>query len=147
MKWMLVRALALAAAMACATSARASEAADDAKAAWHRDAALDQALQVNSQALLHDRLGVRPEQEQAWLAFAMVAGHAGECLGESALNMPAPQRLERRLAWLERQKVQTARELAVVREFYAVLTPDQKRTLDTWLASSLAPQAFAAPRP
>ena len=93
------------------------------------------------EAKLRADLKLTAQQEPAFAAFlaagkpaqrpqAQGAGHApGERAKFAAL--PAPQRMER---MIERQKQRTARmeaRLAALNNFYAVLTPEQKKVFDS----------------
>ncbi len=147
MKDMLMRGAIVLALLAGSASAMANEGSDiEAKAAWHRDATLDMAVQTNPQAVLHDRLAVRPDQESAWLAFAVAANpQPCQCGSEDAGALPAPRQLERRLLSLEKQKAQLGKELSALKELYSVLSPDQRKMLDQWLVSaSVGPQGLTA---
>ena len=92
-------------------------------------------------ARLRADLKLTAQQEPAFAAF-LAAGKpaqrpqgqgAGKATGERAAfaALPAPQRMER---MVERQKQRTARmeaRLAALNNFYAVLTPEQKKVFDS----------------
>ena len=92
-------------------------------------------------AKLRADLKLTAQQEPAFAAF-LAAGKpagrpqapgAGKAAGERAgfAALPAPQRMER---MIERQKQRTARmeaRLAALNNFYAVLTPEQKKVFDS----------------
>lgn len=88
-------------------------------------------------AKLHDDLKITPAQENAWNAFVASmkpAAHGARPdphLDHSAqASLTAPQRLARHI---ERQKQRTAmmeQRLGAVNSFYAVLSPEQKKTFD-----------------
>jgi len=92
-------------------------------------------------AKLRADLKLTAQQEPAFAAF-LAAGKpaqrpqsqgAGKVAGERAnfAALPAPQRMER---MVERQKQRTARmeaRLAALNNFYAVLTPEQKKVFDS----------------
>jgi protein CpxP len=84
-------------------------------------------------AKLHDELKITPAQENAWNAF--VASMKPQARGQrpdraAQAGLTAPQRLAQHI---ERQKQRTAameQRLGAVNSFYAVLTPEQKKTFD-----------------
>lgn len=92
-------------------------------------------------AKLRADLKLTAQQEPAFAAF-LAAGKpaqrpqgqgAGKAVGEHGkfAALPAPQRMER---MIERQKQRTARmeaRLAALNNFYAVLTPEQKKVFDS----------------
>lgn len=95
--------------------------------------------------LLHDALGIRPDQEGAWQAFAaaMAAqpgadehhgwrderreGHEGM---EDAHRLTTPERLDRMQAHMAEHMAAFQRHAAAVKALYAALTPAQQRTFD-----------------
>jgi Spy/CpxP family protein refolding chaperone len=85
------------------------------------------------QAELHDKLKLTPAQEPAWKTFAerMQPGAMPARPDRAELaKLSAPERMERHLAMMkEHEKRMTAR-LAAVKEFYAVLTPDQQKVFN-----------------
>lgn len=84
-------------------------------------------------AKLHDELRITPAQENAWNAFvaSMRPAPRGTRPDRAApANLSAPQRLAQHI---ERQKQRTAameQRLGAVNSFYAVLTPEQRKTFD-----------------
>ncbi|MFP5393659.1 MAG: Spy/CpxP family protein refolding chaperone [Gammaproteobacteria bacterium] len=88
------------------------------------------------QQALHDALKLTSAQEAAWTSFVNATRpqprDASVRPDRAAwASLPAPQRLEQRIA---RQKERTTRmeaHLAAVNSFYAVLTPEQKKVFDT----------------
>jgi len=84
-------------------------------------------------AKLHDDLKITPAQENAWNAFvaSMKPAPRGARPDRAAMaNLTAPQRLAQHI---ERQKRRTAameQRLGAVNSFYAVLTPEQRKTFD-----------------
>ena len=84
-------------------------------------------------AKLHDELKITPAQESAWNAFvaSMKPAAHGQRADRAALaGLSAPQRMARHI---ERQKQRTAameQRLGAMNSFYAVLTPEQKKTFD-----------------
>lgn len=90
-------------------------------------------FQAKRVAQLHDELKITPAQENAWNAF--VASMKPQARGArpdraAQAGLSAPQRLAQHI---ERQKQRTAmmeQRLGAVNSFYAVLTPEQKKTFD-----------------
>lgn len=90
------------------------------------------------EAKLRAELKLSAQQEPAFAAFLAAGKPAGrpqarDANGERAkfAALPAPQRMER---MIERQKQRTARmeaRLAALNNFYAVLTPEQKKVFDS----------------
>ena len=85
------------------------------------------------QAALHDKLNLSPAQEAAWKSFTdkLQAPAPVRHESEPAATMTAPERVDRMVAAL-----QTAQQRAVVRaqtvkEFYAVLSPQQQKVFDS----------------
>jgi hypothetical protein len=85
------------------------------------------------QAALHDKLTLSPAQEAAWKTFAdkLQATAPVKPKAAPSATMTAPERADRRAASL-----QTAQQSAVVRaqavkEFYAVLSPEQQKIFDS----------------
>jgi protein CpxP len=85
------------------------------------------------QQKLHDLLKLSPEQETAWKKLVAA---------ESGLTRPAPtsdlewaklttpERGEKRLAHMKAEQLLMADHVAAIKDFYAVLTPEQKRQFD-----------------
>jgi len=84
-------------------------------------------------AKLHDDLKITPTQENAWNAFvaSMKPAARGARPDRAAqAGLSAPQRMAQHI---ERQKQRTAmmeQRLGAVNSFYAVLSPEQKKTFD-----------------
>jgi protein CpxP len=83
-------------------------------------------------AKLHDALKITPAQESAWTAFvaSMKPARGGHPDRAALAGLSAPQRMARHI---ERQKQRTAAmegRLEAMNSFYAVLTPEQKKTFD-----------------
>jgi hypothetical protein len=91
---------------------------------------------------LHDVLNIRPDQEQAFqaLAASMGAGQTGERHEEMGgdrrqmAGMTTPERVDAMGRMMDehmtRMRERFQRHAAAVKALYAVLTPDQRRTLD-----------------
>ncbi len=85
------------------------------------------------QAALHDKLKLTPVQETAWKKFheKMKPTESRNRPDQSALSaMHAPERLERMLAMMKEHESRMSERVAAVKEFYAVLTPEQQKLFD-----------------
>jgi len=85
------------------------------------------------QAKLHDKLKLSAQQETAWKKFT--ASHLllykKDRPDPAALEkLNAPQRLEKGLELLRAEEAQLAEHLKALKEFYAVLTPEQQKIFD-----------------
>ena len=85
------------------------------------------------QAALHDKLGLSPAQEAAWKTFtdrlpAIAPATTGEAAPVAA--MTAPERADRMAAFLQTAQQQAAARAQAVKEFYAVLSPEQQKIFD-----------------
>jgi Spy/CpxP family protein refolding chaperone len=76
-------------------------------------------MREQHQAKVHDALKLTPAQEPAWQK--LVASHKDHPQGLEKL--PAPERLEKMIALMQNH-------LAALKEFYTVLTPEQRKTFD-----------------
>jgi len=78
---------------------------------------------------LHDALKITPAQEAAWKTFAAKAAPGTPPAGlsrDEAAKLPAPERMERMLGMMKAREARMTERLAAVKEFYAVLTPQQQ---------------------
>ncbi|HWQ94699.1 MAG TPA: Spy/CpxP family protein refolding chaperone [Gammaproteobacteria bacterium] len=85
------------------------------------------------QAELHDKLKLTSVQETAWKSFheKMKPTESHKRPDRSELSaLHAPERLERMLATMKEHESRMADRVAAVKEFYAVLTPDQQKLFD-----------------
>jgi len=134
-----------AAALGAHAQAQGPQAPDDATAGRHGHAVSQEQRaafkakraehQAKRVAQLHDELKITPAQENAWNAF--VASMKPQARGarpephpdrSAQAALSAPQRMAQHI---ERQKQRTAmmeQRLGAVNSFYAVLTPEQKKT-------------------
>ena len=85
------------------------------------------------QAKLHDKLALTPAQEGAWQAFtarmqATVPARSGI---RPAKALTAPERAERKAAFLQVAQQQAASRVQPIKEFYAVLSPEQQKIFDS----------------
>ena len=96
-------------------------------------------MRAEHQRLLHDALGIRPDQEGAWQAFAAAmtpqpGSHERHGGGEGAEGEPrhltTPERLDRMQARMAERTAAFQRHAVAVKALYAALTPAQQRTFD-----------------
>ncbi|BCK86623.1 hypothetical protein MIZ01_0387 [Sideroxyarcus emersonii] len=84
-------------------------------------------------ATLHDKLKLTAQQEPAWTKFAAQHPLPGQLKRPDPAEMEklnAPQRLEKGLEHLRAMEARLAEHLAALKEFYAVLTPEQQKVFD-----------------
>jgi hypothetical protein len=84
-------------------------------------------------AALHDKLKLTAQQETAWKKFAAnkpVLDKANRPDPAEIQKLNAPQRLEKHLDQLRASETRLTEHLAALKEFYAVLTPEQQKIFD-----------------
>jgi Spy/CpxP family protein refolding chaperone len=84
-------------------------------------------------AKLHDKLKLTPQQETAWKKFAASEPMRGKLDRPDPAEMEklnAPQRLEKALEHMRTMEAKMTEHLKALKEFYAVLTPEQQKTFD-----------------
>lgn len=93
------------------------------------------------QQLMHDALGIRPDQEAAWQAFVAARkrpeGERGPGMrhrdgagpGQQE-DLTTPQRLDRLQARMAERQQHIAQRIDAVRRFYAALDPRQQKSFD-----------------
>jgi Spy/CpxP family protein refolding chaperone len=84
-------------------------------------------------ATLHDKLKLTAQQEAAWKKFAAVNPMADKSARPDSAEMAklnAPQRMEKGLEHMKTMEAKMAEHLTALKEFYAVLTPEQQKTFD-----------------
>ncbi len=84
-------------------------------------------------AKLHDKLKLTAQQEPAWKKFTANNPMADKTLRPDPAEMDkltAPQRLEKGLEHMKAMEAKLTEHLATLKEFYAVLTPEQQKTFD-----------------
>ena len=89
------------------------------------------------QAEMHDKLKLTPEQETAWKSFheKMKPADSFKRPDPSAFSaLHAPERMEKMLAMMKEHESRMADRVAAVKEFYAVLTPEQQKLFDDQLS-------------
>ena len=85
------------------------------------------------QQKLHDALKLTPAQEPAWTTYiAAIKPQTpiGRVDRVSLKDLPAPERMEKRLALQKERHAHQESRLAALKTFYAVLTPEQQKTFD-----------------
>jgi len=98
------------------------------------------------QQILHDALGIRPDQEAAWQAFTTSAHRPGgdrgpgmrhgEGQGERA-ELTTPERLDRMAQRMSERQARFAQRAGAIKAFYAALDPRQQKTFDALLMSRM----------
>lgn len=86
------------------------------------------------QAKLHEQLKLTAAQEPAWQAYvAATAPQPATARAERTSNaqLPAPERMEKRLEMAKQHLAKQEARLAALKTFYAVLTPEQQKTFDS----------------
>ncbi len=84
-------------------------------------------------AALHDKLKLNAKQESAWQKFAAlppVMGNVTRPDPKELDKLNAPQRMEKGLEQMRAMETKMAEHLAALKEFYAVLTPEQQKIFD-----------------
>lgn len=84
-------------------------------------------------AKLHDALKITPAQEGAWNAFlaSMKPPARGQRPDRAEhASLSAPQRLAKHIEMQKQRTAAMEQRLGAVNSFYAVLTPEQKKTFD-----------------
>jgi Spy/CpxP family protein refolding chaperone len=84
-------------------------------------------------AKLHDALKITPAQENAWNAFvaSMKPAARGQRPDRAAMaGLSAPQRMAKHIELQKQRTAAMEQRLGAVNRFYAVLTPEQKKTFD-----------------
>ena len=85
------------------------------------------------QAALHDKLSLLPTQEAAWKTFTDKLQATVPVRAEAApvATMTAPERADRMAAFLQTAQQQAATRAQAVKDFYAVLSPEQQKIFDS----------------
>lgn len=84
------------------------------------------------QAKLHDQLKLTAAQEPAWATFIAAAAKPPGPRGEhqDTEKLAAPERLEKWIAMSKDRIAVQETQLASLKTFYAVLTPEQRKVFD-----------------
>jgi hypothetical protein len=85
------------------------------------------------QAALHDKLALTPAQEPAWKSFTERTKVAVPASPDArpAAPLTAPERADRVAASLQVAQQQAASRVQPIKEFYAVLSPEQQKIFDS----------------
>lgn len=119
-------ALSLSGAAVCAHAVEAGQSSSASGAERHAENI------AKRQARLHDQLKLTAAQEPAWTTFIAAAPKPSGPRGEhqEMEKLAAPERLERSIA-VSRQRIAVQEtQLASLKTFYAVLTPEQRKVFD-----------------
>ena len=98
-----------------------------------RDSAKMEKYHEEHLAKLHDKLKLTAQQEPAWKKFSANNPMADKSLRPDPAEMAklnAPQRMEKGLEHMKTMEAKMTEHLAALKEFYAVLTPEQQKTFD-----------------
>jgi hypothetical protein len=105
---------------------------------WHSGAPGEQGQKfaermAKRQAALHDKLALTPAQEAAWQVFTakMQSTMATRSDASSAKALTAPERAEQKAAFLQVAQQEAASRVQPIKEFYAVLSPEQQKIFDS----------------
>ncbi len=82
---------------------------------------------------LHEKLKLSAQQETAWKKFAAhepMRGKMDRPDPDEMEKLNAPQRLEKALEHMRTMEKNLTEHLTALKEFYAVLTPQQQKTFD-----------------
>ncbi len=85
------------------------------------------------QAALHDKLGLSTMQEAAWKTFTDRLQAVAPAVPTAApiAATTAPERADRMVAFLQTAQQRAATRAQAVKEFYAVLSPEQQKIFDS----------------
>jgi hypothetical protein len=85
------------------------------------------------QAALHDKLNLTAAQEPAWQAFVqgMQSTRGTRSAGQRDEALTAPQRADRMVDRSHARAEQSIQRAAVIKQFYATLSPDQQKVFDS----------------
>jgi periplasmic protein CpxP/Spy len=84
-------------------------------------------------AELHDKLKLNASQEAAWNTYVarMRPTMTPQMQNREELNqLTTPERMERQLARMKEHETMMVERIAATKEFYAILTAEQKKTFD-----------------
>ncbi len=100
----------------------------------HRpDAARFLAHMEKHRARLHDRLKLTPDQEAAWKTFSEKTQPQApriRAVRSELAGLSAPARMDRMIALMKERESRMTDRAAAVKEFYAVLKPEQQKLFD-----------------
>jgi protein CpxP len=90
-------------------------------------------IREEHQATLHEKLKLTAQQESAWKKFTASQPMPGKTARLDRAEMQklnAPQRMENGLVHMRAMEKAMTEHLAALKEFYAVLTPEQQKVFD-----------------
>ncbi len=90
-------------------------------------------IRTKHQTALHEKLKLTAKQEPAWKKFTASQPVPNEAARPDPAEMQklnAPQRMEKGLEHMRMMEKTMTEHLAAVKEFYAVLTPEQQKIFD-----------------
>ncbi|WP_342118628.1 Spy/CpxP family protein refolding chaperone [Pseudoduganella sp. OTU4001] len=83
---------------------------------------------------MHDALKITPAQEGAWQAYLAALKsnmpQRGQFDRAAFKEMPAPERMEKRIEMAKSHIIRMENNLAATKTFYAQLTPEQQKLFD-----------------
>ena len=83
---------------------------------------------------MHDALKITPAQEGAWQAYLSTLKanmpQPGQFDRAAFKNLPAPERMEKRIEMAKSHITRMENNLAATKTFYATLTPEQQKLFD-----------------
>jgi Spy/CpxP family protein refolding chaperone len=79
---------------------------------------------------MHDTLKITPAQEGAWQAYLSALKSNMPQHGQSFKNLPAPERMEKRIEMAKAHLARMESNLTATKTFYATLTPEQQKLFD-----------------
>jgi protein CpxP len=98
---------------------------------WHGAGSAEH--MAKRQAALHDKLSLSPAQEAAWKTFTDKLNATALAKAETAPvgTMTAPERADRMAALLQAAQQRATTRAQTIKEFYAVLSPEQQKIFDS----------------
>ncbi len=96
---------------------------------------------------LRAKLNLNAEQQKAWEAYIAAMKPAQQQpqrpSREEMAKLTAPERMERTLQMMQHAEQQMAKRVAATRDFYAVLTPEQRKVFDENFSMAQGPDRKA----
>ncbi|KAF3998412.1 Spy/CpxP family protein refolding chaperone [Glaciimonas immobilis] len=96
-----------------------------------------EARMAKRQAKLHQELKITPAQEGAWKTYIDQMKPHGPDLSkarptkEEWAKQTAPERMDHRIELMKKMEEHMSERAAALKQFYAVLTPEQQKVMDT----------------
>lgn len=98
----------------------------------HKMERMKERMEKKAEAL-HAKLNLSAEQQKAWetyLAAMRPSERPARVSREEMAKLAAPERMERMHQMMQHAEQQMAKRVAATRDFYAVLTPEQRKVFD-----------------